>query len=748
MKPSIVLSAVVAAAVPAAHVSAGAPASAATSATPGAKVTSSSAAPASSSSSSSSLLSPWTGPQGGWPAFDKVQVKDFLPAFDAAMAENQKEIDAIANNAAAPTFDNTTLALERSGQALARIRAIYGVWTSNLLTDELKPVQEAVEPKLAAFQDRIYQNAKLFSRVEAVYNARTTSKLTPEQQRLTWVYWNNFVRAGAKLDDQKKARVAEINQQLAVLFAKFNQNLVADESTALFFKAEDMAGLPQSFLDGAAAAAEERGHKGEYAIVNTRSSMDPFLSYAERRDLREKVWRTYYSRGDNGDAHDNNKMITEILALRFERANLLGFATHAHWRLDDKMAKNPDNAMALMMQVWPAAIGRVEQEVKDMQAIADAEAKAKKQKPITIEGWDYRYYAEKVRKAKYDLDANDVKPFLELNKVREAMFWQAGQLYGLTFTRVDGAPIFHPDVTVYDVKNAAGAHVAYWYFDPFARDGKNSGAWEMAYRQQDKLDGGHPVLVSNNSNFVKGKAGDPVYLSWDDVTTMFHEFGHALHEMSSNVTYPTLAGTATATDFVEFPSQVNENWVSTPEILNKFLTNARGEPMPKALVDKIKKSETFNTGFEVTEYLAAALVDMKLHLAGAGKDGKGIDPDAFERDTLAALKMPKEIVMRHRTPQFRHVFGSDDYSAGYYSYLWSEVIDHDAFDAFLEAKGPYDKDVAKKFYETIMSVGNTVDPAVAFRNFRGRDPKIDAYLRAKGFPAPASSSSSSSKATK
>jgi peptidyl-dipeptidase Dcp len=340
-----------------------------------------------------------------------------------------------------------------------------------------------------------------------------------------------------------------------------------------------------------------------------------------------------------------------------------------------------------------------------------------------------------------------VKPFLELDKIREAMFWAAGQVYGLTFAKVENAPVFHPDVTVYDVKNAAGAHVAYWYFDPFARSGKNSGAWEMAYRGQDKLDGGHAVLVSNNSNFVKGKPSEPVFLSWDDVTTMFHEFGHALHEMNSDVTYPSLAGTATATDFVEFPSQVNENWVTTPEILNRFLTNAKGEPMPRALVDKINAAATFNTGFEVTEYLAAALVDMKLHLAGAGEGGRGIDPDAFERDTLAALTMPKEIVMRHRTPQFRHVFGSDDYSAGYYSYLWSEVLSHDAFAAFTEAGSAYDKTVSKRFKGTIMSVGNTVDPAQAFRNFRGRDPQIDAYLKVKGFPvvAPAAAEATSEK---
>jgi peptidyl-dipeptidase Dcp len=696
---------------------------------------------------SNPMLASWAGPDGGWPPFDQVKASDFKVALESAMAENLKEIDAIAADKSAPTFDNTITALEKSGRTLTRVRAIYGVWTSAMLTDEMKPVQDEMEPKLAAFQDKIYQNGPLFQRIEAVYNAREKAGLTPEQQRLSWVYWNNFTHAGAKLDAKSKTRVAEINQKLASLFATFGQRLQNDEDKYVtFLKADQLGGLPDDVKSAAAAAAEEKGHKGEWAITNTRSSMDPFLSYSDQRALREKVWRTYYSRGDNNDENDTNKIITEILKLRAERAKLLGFATHAHWRLADKMAKTPENAMDLMMKVWPSAVARVHEEVADMQAIADKEMGKGK---IKIEPWDYRYYAQKVKKAKYDLDENEVKPYLQLDKLREAMFWEAGQLYGLTFAPVKSAPVYQSDVTVYEVKKN-GAHVAYWYFDPYARKGKNSGAWENAYRQQDKLDGGHSVLVSNNANFVKAKPGEPIYVSWDDVTTMFHEFGHALHEMSSNVTYPTLAGTNTATDFVEFPSQLNENWAATPEILNKFLVNTKGQPMPKELVAKILKAETFNQGFDVTEYLSAALVDMKLHLAG----DKTIDPRQFEKDTLKELGMPSEIVMRHRTPQFRHVFGSDDYSAGYYSYLWSEVLDHDAFGAFTEAGGPYDAAVAKRLYETIMSAGNSVDPADAYRKFRGRDPKIDGYLKAKGFPltataasapAPAKSSPPSSK---
>jgi peptidyl-dipeptidase Dcp len=383
--------------------------------------------------------------------------------------------------------------------------------------------------------------------------------------------------------------------------------------------------------------------------------------------------------------------------------------------------------MELMEAVWPAAIARVAEEVADMQALANKEG-AK----ITIEPWDYRYYAEKVRKAKYDLDQNEVKQYLQLDKIREAMFWVAGELFNFSFTPVTNVPVFHPDVTVWEVKNkVTGKHVGLWYFDPYARDGKRSGAWMNSYRDQKRIDGDITTIVSNNSNFVKGKEGEPVLISWDDATTMFHEFGHALHGLSSNVTYPTLSGTSVSRDYVEFPSQLLEHWLSTPEVLQKFAVHYQtGKPIPQALVDKIEKASTFNEGFDTTEYLASALVDMKLHLAGDQK----IDPDKFERETLAALKMPKEIVMRHRTPQFGHAFSSDGYSAGYYSYLWSDVITADAFGAFVEGKGPYDKAVGAKLVKNIFSVGNTIDPADAYRMFRGRDPKVEALMKKRGFP--------------
>lgn len=676
------------------------------------------------------LLAPWVGPAAGVPPFDQVRVADFKPALEAAMTENLAEIDLITRNPAAPTFGNTIAALERTGHTFSRVSAIYGVWSSTMSTGEFQAVEREMQPKLAAFSDKIYQNVALFARIQAVYGAM--EKLTPIEQRLCWFYFNNFVRAGARLDATAKLRVAQFNERLATLFANFSQNLLADEADhVLYLKSEaDLAGLPEPLRAAAHAAAAARGHGGEWAILNTRSSMDPFLTYADRRDLREKVWRTYYSRGDNGGVHDNKKIITEILALRAERAKLLGFPTHAHWRVADSMARTPEAAMDLMMRVWPAAVAREHEEVADMQAIADREHAG-----IKIAGWDYRYYAEKVRKAKYDLEMNEVKPYLQLEKLREGMFWAAGQLYGFTFTQVSGLPIANPDVRVWEVKNApdalaAGAHVGFWYFDPYARPGKNSGAWMSEYRGQENLDARIFPIVSNNTNFVKDEGGSPLLISWDDAVTLFHEFGHALHGLNSDVKYPSLAGTNVVRDFVEFPSQLNENWLSTPEVLSRFAVHHQtGKPIPPELVAKIKKASKFNQGFATVEYLASALVDMKLHLAG----DRPIDPAEFERTTLASLGMPAEMVMRHRTPQFAHIFSSDAYSAGYYSYLWAEVLDHDAFEAFTEAGGPYDKTVAKRLHDDIMVVGNSVDPGQAYRNFRGSDPKIDGLLRARGF---------------
>ncbi len=676
------------------------------------------------------LLQKWEGPYGGIPPFDKVKVADFKPALEAGMAENLTEVEKIAANPSVPTFENTIAAMEKTGSTLDRVTTIYSIWGGNMATPDYQTVQREMAPKLAAFGDKISQNEALFKRIEAVYNSPDKNKLTAEQQRLTWLYYTNFVRAGARLNAEQKTRLSAINQELAKHFTTFGQNLLGEENGQwVVLKDEaDLAGLSQSLKDAAAEAASSKKVAGSAGIVmNTRSSVDPFLTYSDRRDLREKVWKMFVNRGDNGDKADNNATIAQILQLRAERAKLLGFATHAHWRLENAMAKTPERAMELMEAVWPAAIARVGEEVADMQALANKEG-AK----ITIEPWDYRYYAEKVRKAKYDLDQNEVKQYLQLEKIRDAMFYVAGEIFNFTFTPVTNVPVFHPDVTVWEVKDkTTGKHVGLWYFDPYARDGKRSGAWMNAYRNQERMDADIKTIVSNNSNFIKGKPGEAVLISWDDATTMFHEFGHALHGLSSNVTYPTLSGTAVSRDYVEFPSQLLEHWLSTPEVLQKYAVHYQtGKPIPQTLVDKIAKAATFNEGFDTTEYLASALVDMKLHLAGDQK----IDPDKFERETLAALNMPKELVMRHRTPQFGHAFSSDGYSAGYYSYLWSDVITADAFGAFVEGKGPYDKAVGAKLVKNIFSVGNTIDPADAYRTFRGRDPKVEALMKKRGFP--------------
>jgi len=675
------------------------------------------------------LLLQWTGAFGGIPPLDMVSVEDFKPALEAAMAEEIAEVERIANDPAPLTFENTLAALERTGRTLDRVTTAYGIWSSTLNTSDFQPIEREMAPMLAAHSDRITQNAALFSRIDAVYASPAKATLTPEQQRLAWLYQTNFVRAGARLDDAAKTRLSAINQRLAALYTSFSQNVLADETDQMVVlnSEAELAGLPRSLRDGAAAAARAKGMQTGWVISNTRSSVDPFLTYSDNRELREKVWRMFVSRGDNPGANNNNAVITEILALRAERAKLLGYATHAHWRLENTMAKTPERAVELLEAVWRPASGRVAEEVRDMQALALSEGQN-----ITIEPWDYRYYAEKVRKQRYDLDQNEVKPYLQLERLREGMFWVAGELFGFDFSPVT-VPVYHPDVRVWEVTDRqSGRHIGLWYFDPYARAGKRSGAWMNSYRRQERFDDDVTTIVSNNSNFVMGAPGAPVLISWDDATTLFHEFGHALHGLSSNVNYPSLSGTAVPRDYVEFPSQLLEHWLTTPQVLQRFaLHHETGQPIPQSLVDRIERASKFNQGFATTEYLSSAIIDMRMHLAG----DRPIDPDVFERETLAELGMPRELVMRHRTPQFLHVFGGDGYSAGYYSYLWSDVLTADAYQAFVEAGGLYDPGVAARLRQHIFSIGNTVDPADAYRAFRGRDPEIEALMRKRGFGA-------------
>jgi len=679
------------------------------------------------------LLAEWTGPYGGVPAFDKMDLADVKSALEKGMELELAEIDAIANNQEPPTFENTIVALERVGKDLDRVSTYRGIWSSNMSSPEYREIQMEVAPKLAEHRTKIMQNQALFDRISAVYESDEAKTLRPDQQRLLELVYDGFARNGATLEGEAKERYAEINQRLAELHTQYGNNVLADEEWYVTYLTEDqLSGLPDAYVRAAGTAAAERGHEGQYAVTNTRSSMAPFLTFSDERDLREQVWRTYYSRGDNGDEHYNNALITEILELRNERVHLLGYENYAAWRLENRMAREPAQAFALMQAVWPAALARVEQEVADMQAIADV-----RDAGISIEPWDYRYYAEKVRLARYDLDSDEVKQYLQMANLIDAMHFVAGELFQFAFTPVPegSVPVWHADVEVWEVTNRlTGEHVGLWYLDPFARPGKRSGAWATTYRSHETYDGLKTTLGSNNSNFIQGAPGEPVLISWDDAETLFHEFGHALHYLSSNVAYPTLNGGVR--DYTELQSQLMERWLQTDKVIDNYLVHVgTGEPIPDELVAKIRNAGTFNQGFETTEFLASALMDMKYHTM----DPAGLDVDAFEREALAELGMPDQIVMRHRSPHFTHAFSGEGYSAGYYSYLWADVLVADAAEAFAEAPGGYyDQDLAANLVEHIYAIRNAVDPADAYRAFRGRDAEVDALMRDRGFPVPGS----------
>ena len=681
--------------------------------------------------SSNVFLEEWTGPYGGVPAFDKMKIEELKAAVEEGMKLNLEEIDAIVNNSEAPTFENTIEAMERSGSVLDRVFAYYGILSSNMSTPEVRKIEEELAPELSEFRSKISQNKKLFQRIKTVYDNSKKTPLEADQQRVVELTYKSFAMNGAELDAVKKKRYAEINKELSSLYTKFSNNVLHDEENYVTYLNKDqLSGLSESFIKSAAKIAADKGHEGSYAITNTRSSMDPFLTYSNERDLRKQVWTNYYARGDNNDAYDNKKIIADILKLRRERVELLGYKNYAEWRLQDRMAKNPENVMKLMDAVWPAAIARVHEEVVDMQAVADANGDK-----ITIEPWDYRYYAEKVRKKKYDLDSEEVKQYLQLDKLREAMFYVAGRLFNYEFKPVPAGsvPVFQEDVKVWEVTDKdSGKNIGLWYLDPYARTGKRSGAWATTYRSHSTFDGEKNVLASNNSNFVKPAPGEAVLVSWDDATTFFHEFGHALHFFSSNVKYPTLNGGVR--DYTEFQSQLLERWLPTDEVINQFLVHYKtGKAMPKELVAKIKKAATFNQGFATTEYLASAIMDMKLHLA----DPTNLDIGKFEKETLNEMHMPKELVMRHRTPQFGHVFSGEGYATAYYGYMWADVLTADAAEAFKNAPGGfYDKELAEKLVKYLFAPRNSMDPAVAYRKFMGRDAKIEALMRDRGFPVP------------
>jgi peptidyl-dipeptidase Dcp len=593
--------------------------------------------------------------------------------------------------------------------------------------DLIEAIDRELSPILSAAGDELLLNEALFHRIKAVWLKRESGRLTAEQIRLTESLYETFVRNGAELDADKKKRLQEINEKLANLYTKFGQNLLADESkqSLVLDSEEQLSGLPESLRNAASAQAEERGLKGKWVIANGRSSIDPFLTFSTRRELREKAFKMFVSRGDNYDANDNNEVITQILQLRAESAQILGFESYAHWKLADNMAQHPDAAMDLMLKLWKAAVARAHEEVADMQMLVDSEGAN-----IKIEPWDYRFYAEKVRQARYEIDQNLVKEYLQLDNLRDAMFWAANKMHGIKMVKLEGVSVVHPDVTVYEVRQGR-KRVGTFYFDPYGREGKRSGAWMEQHRTQERFGKAVTPVVSNQCNFVKGKPGEPVLISWDDAITLFHEFGHAMHGLLSNVTYPTLSGTSVKADWVELPSQLNERWLMTSELLKKFALHYKtGAPISDELVAKIKKANTFNKGFDRVEFLASGIFDLKVHLA-ATPDAP-INAADFERATMSELGCPQEIVMRHRPTQFGHIFAGDGYSAGYYCYLWADAIVADAAEAFEEV-GYYHRSTCKRLHDTIISIGNSVAPEQAYRNFRGRDIDPQALMRYLGF---------------
>jgi peptidyl-dipeptidase Dcp len=670
------------------------------------------------------LLTDWTGSFGGVPPWDKVKVTDFPQALDFAIGEQRREYRAIADNAEAPTFANTIEAMQRAGNRLDRVTSVFGVYTDNLSTPEVQALDKEWSPKLSAAGDEITLDPKLFSRIETLYNNRAGLGLDAVQDRLLTRTYESFVRNGAKLSPEQKQQLSGFNQQLASLFSDFNARLLADEGTFTQASEAEMAGVPSDVKAAAASVARDKKlPAGSYAIRNTRSAFEPVLTFGTNRALRQKVWTAFVGRGDNGNANDTNGLISQIVKLRADRAKLLGYETHAHWRMQDTMAKSPDRGMELMMRVWPAAVARAKEEIADMRPFARAA------KIATVEPWDTRFLNEKVRKAKYDLSEEEIKPYFQLDNLVQGMFYSANRLYDMEFKENTGSvPVFHPDVRTFEVTRL-GKPIGLFYLDTYGREGKRSGAWMTSYRLPTDLTGRDPALVSNNNNFNKPEAGQPVLVSLDDASTLFHEFGHAIHYLLSEVRYPSFNGAQR--DFVEYPSQVNENWLLTRPILDRFALHYKTkQPMPKSLVDKIEKAETFGQGFSTVEYLSSALVDMKLHLQPGGV----VDPDAFEKATLTELGMPREMTMRHRLPQFGHLFSSDAYSAGYYSYLWSETMDADTWAAFEETGDPFNKQIADRFRTILLSTGNQTDRAEAYRQFRGRDPDVTALLKRRGFP--------------
>ncbi len=672
------------------------------------------------------LLAPWSGPHGV-PPFASIAPEHFRPAFDRALAEHAAEIESIAADPAAPSFDTTVAALERSGRLLARVSAVFHALAGAHTNDALLAIEREMAPRLAAHWDAIHMNERLYARLAALDARRASLALSAEQERVLTRYLVTFRRAGAPLDATARARLAEIGERLASLGTAFTQNVLADEQSYVLMLDDeaDLAGLAEGQRAAARAAAEERGLAGKHAVTLTRSSVEGFLQSSERRDLREKAFRAWIARGDSGGATDNKAIIAEMARLRAEKARLLGYGSFADYRLDDAMAKTPANVRALLDRVWAPARARALADRDAMQQMIQAEGGN-----FRLEGWDWRYYADRLRKERFDLDEADLTPYLQLERMIEAAFDTARRLFGMTFAPRRDVPTWHPDVRVFAVSGPDGRHLGLFFGDYFARPSKRSGAWMTSLREQDKLDGDTRPLVLNVMNFAKPGPGEPALLSFDDARTLFHEFGHGLHGLLSDVTYPLISGTGVPTDFVELPSQLYEHWLQRPEVLRAFARHHRtGEPMPDDLIARLTRARTFNQGFTTVEYVASAVVDLDFHALASVQS---LDPSAFERAALARIRMPDEIAMRHRPPHFTHVFCADGYASAYYSYMWSEVLDADAFAAFEETGDVFDKATAQRLHQYIYAAGGSREPDEAYRAFRGRLPDAEALLRKKG----------------
>ena len=673
------------------------------------------------------LLENWQTPYG-LPPFDLVRAEDFSTAFDVALQSHRAEIDALAGSMFVPTFENTLVAFDRSGRLLARVRELFFNLTAAETSPALQKVELEIAPKLSAHNSAIYMNDALFGRIDLLHARMGSLGITPEAQRLLDRVHLDFVRAGAKLAPASKARYADVMAKLAQLTTQFSQNVLADESSyqLLLRDERDLAGLPESLRNAAKEAAVARGVNDAYAITLSRSLIVPFLTFSERRDLREQVQKAWASRGEHDGANDNRTLAVEILKLRQEQAALHGYATFADYALVDRMAGTPSAVQGLLGKVWEPAKQRAAAEEDAIVATARASGFTH-----SIETWDWRYFAEKVRQTRYNLDDAETKPYFELNAMMRAMFDCAGRLFGLKFEEKQGIPMYHPDVRTFEVHNAAGALVGIFLSDNYARSTKSGGAWMSAYRWQAQMDDGPVIpIIANHNNFAKAPAGEPTLLSLDDVRTLFHEFGHGLHGLLSNVTYERLSGTNVLQDYVELPSQLYEHWALEPEVLDKHARHYKtGDAMPQSLRERIEDARLFNKGFETVQYTSSALVDMAAHALASYE---GFDLVAFEKAELARLGMPHAIPMMHRLTHFRHLFSGTDYAAGYYVYMWAEVLDADAYDAFVEAGNPFDAATAERLKRFVYSAGNTVEPKDGYAAFRGRAASVEPMLKKRG----------------